>query len=56
MQIVKMQTNTSENEKSCYGDGNKGGEQSPTSIVCNGPPKNSCNTTKSNVWSGKSVQ
>ena len=49
--------NTSENERRCYDrDGNKAGQQSPTSIVCNGPPENSCDRSESNVWSGKTVQ
>ena len=29
--------NKSGNERSCYGNGNKAGQQIPTSIACNGP-------------------
>ena len=47
--------NKSENERDCHGNGNKVGQQSPTSIACTGSSENSGSKSESNAWSGKNV-
>jgi hypothetical protein len=57
MQIVKMKAETHLKMKEVFvGMEIKAREQSPTSIVCNGFPENSCARSESNAWRRKSVQ
>ena len=48
--------NKSENERDCHGNGNKVGQQSPTSIPCTGPSDKSGSKTESNASTGKNVR